>query len=167
MPAAITRKPSVSVGLRPQRSTRPIAIKVASTLVRPTITVPHICSAGVGITRQFEDFRRVIHDDVHPGELLHYPHIYTLRNTARRKLLFSLNSAQLLRLTRNFHGFHPVHVLLPRWCHAGAAARVRHQQTAFGSKPTWAVCRKKDTNQQQNCRDDNHTQHPAAMHRCS
>lgn len=30
--------------LTSQRSTRPMAIKVASTLVRPTMTVPHICS---------------------------------------------------------------------------------------------------------------------------
>ncbi|MNR48437.1 hypothetical protein D3C85_1676750 [compost metagenome] len=45
MPAAMTTKPSVSVGLRPQRSTNPMAIKVASTLTRPTTTVPHICCA--------------------------------------------------------------------------------------------------------------------------
>ncbi len=31
---------------------------------------PHLLG-GVGVARQFEDFRRVIHDDVHPGELLH------------------------------------------------------------------------------------------------
>ena len=42
--SCMTRKPSVSVGLRPQRSTSPMAIKVASTLVSPTMTVPHICS---------------------------------------------------------------------------------------------------------------------------
>src|SRR5699024_11462973 len=34
-------------------------------------------------------------------------------------------------------------------------------KTALGGKPTWAVWQEEDTNQQQNCRDDNHTQHPA------
>ena len=32
---------------------------------------PHLLG-GVGVARQLKDFRCVIHDDVHPGELLHH-----------------------------------------------------------------------------------------------
>ena len=41
---AITLKPAYRIGLRPRRSTKPIAMNVASMLVRPTAAVNHICA---------------------------------------------------------------------------------------------------------------------------
>ena len=47
MPKPMMAKPAYMIGLRPSRSTKAMAMKVARTLIVPMSTVPHICSAVV------------------------------------------------------------------------------------------------------------------------
>ncbi len=85
----------------------------------------------------------------------------TPRNTARRKLLFSLNSAQPLCLTCKLSRISSSSRFASALVSRRHAARVRHQQNGVWRQTNEAVWQEEDTNQQQNCRDDNHTQHPA------
>ena len=121
---------------------------------------PHLLG-GVGITRQLKDFGRVVHDDVHPRELLHHLQQYAEENGATEvAVLFKQRPAGLFDL----QAFADLFQLVFRLC-AGIAQAHQHAfgivEATFCSKPARAVRQEEDANQQQNRRDDDHAEHPA------
>ncbi len=143
-------KARISVGLRPQRSTSPIAMKVASTLVRPTITVP-TSVRWCWYNPPVQNLRRVIHDDVHPGELLHHLQQDAEEyGTAEVAVFFKQFPARLLdlqaftNLIQFTFGFGAGI--------AGASVRVPHQQSGVWLQTSAGYPAKDNANQQQNRR---------------
>ena len=121
---------------------------------------PHLLG-GVGITRQLKDFWRVIHDDVHPGELLHHLQQHAEEYCATEvAVLFKQRPARLLHLQAFADLFQLVFRL-----RTGVAQAQQHPfgivEAALCGKPAWAVRQEEDANQQQNGWDDDHAKHPA------
>ncbi len=121
---------------------------------------PHLLGR-VGITRQFEDFWRVVHDDVHPGELLHHLQKHAEEHRAAEvAVLFKQRPAGLFYL----QAFADLFQLVFRLS-AGIAQAEQHafsiNEAAFCGKPARAVRQEEDANQQQDGRNDDYAQHPA------
>ena len=121
---------------------------------------PHLFG-GVGIACQFKNLRRVVHDDVHTGELLHHLQQDAEEyRTAEVAVFFKQRPAGLFYL----QAFADLIQLAFRFS-AGVA---QAQQDAFGvdkaalsGKPARAVRQENHANQQQHRRDNNHPEHPA------
>ncbi|CCK08388.1 hypothetical protein BN128_2419 [Cronobacter sakazakii 696] len=121
---------------------------------------PHLL-CGVGVTRQFKDFRRVIHDDVHPGELLHHLQQNAEEDRAAEiAVVFKQRPAALFHLQAFTNLFQLAFGF-------GAGVTQAQQdalgvvEAAFGGEPARAVRQEENANQQQDGRDSDNTQHPA------
>ena len=121
---------------------------------------PHLFG-GVGIARQFKNLRRIVHDDVHTGELLHHLQQDAKEHRAAEvAVFFEQRPAGLFYL----QAFADLIQLAFRFS-AGVA---QAQQNAFGidkaalsGKPARAVRQENYANQQQHRRDNDHPEHPA------
>ena len=121
---------------------------------------PHLLS-GVGITRQLKDLRRVVHDDVHPGELLHHLQQDAEEHRAAEvAVVFKQRPAGLFYL-QAFTDF----IELAFRFGAGIAQAQQHafriDKATFGGEPARAVRQEDNADQQQYRRNDDNPEHPA------
>ena len=121
---------------------------------------PHLLG-GVGVACQLKDLRRVVHDDVHPGELLHYLQQNAEEHRAAEvAVVFKQRPAGLFYL-QAFADF----VELAFRFGAGIAQAQQHalgiDKAAFGGEPARAVRQEDNADQQQYRRNNDHAEHPA------
>ncbi|CXB79536.1 Uncharacterised protein [Salmonella enterica subsp. enterica serovar Typhi] len=121
---------------------------------------PHLLR-GIRVPRQFEDFRRVIHDDVHPGKLLHYLQQNAKKHGAAEvAVLFEQRPTALFNL-QTFANFIELTFCFRTGVTQAQQDAFSIMETAFRRKPARAVRQEEDADQQQNGRDDDHAEHPA------